>query len=172
LEDPIEQGRSHPKQRRFKVTVHHLPCLKRRKPVCEEEKKNYTNAHWPGPIIFRPELEGLQSASSGQTFLHRHEVQDNREYRHQQSNSGRTVGVPIRPNKRQRRTHEIKKKRKGGRERTNETKTKRSRKQGRIKKKTRGRERERSGETENRKNKKSQRAKRGTKNRSFIQLAA
>jgi hypothetical protein len=78
-------------------------------------------------------------------------VQDNREYRQQQSNSGRTVGVPIRPNKRQRRTHEKKKKKKGGRERTNETKRKGSRKQGRIKKKTRGGERERERDQERQK---------------------
>jgi len=104
--------------------------------------KNYTNAHWPGPITFRPELEGLQSASSGQTFLHRHEVQDNREYRQQQSNSGRTVGVPIRPNKRQTRTQEIKKKRKGGK-RTNERNRKEKKQKTRENKKENQRKRER-----------------------------
>jgi hypothetical protein len=51
LEDAIEQGRSHPKQRRYKVTVHHLPALKRRKPACEEEKTIQTlTGQVPSPV--------------------------------------------------------------------------------------------------------------------------
>jgi hypothetical protein len=90
FEDQLENSRSLPKWRRFRVTVRLLLRLKQEKVRLRKNSGQAFAALSPGL-----DLMVYHSVPFQPTFLHHREAPGSWRNRHQQSSNGRTVGVPI-----------------------------------------------------------------------------